>query len=134
MATLERALEILERRVGVDAVWLFGSEAEGRARSTSDLDLAALFRRPTSPAELAELRADLTAALDRPVDLVDLDRASPLLGYQVLKHGRLVVDRDPARRHRFAAGLPSRREDLLIVRRPIERALIERVRSGGGSG
>ena len=129
-----QVLDLLDRRFAVDTLWIYGSEAAGRARADSDLDLAALFRQAPTPLELAELRAEAAAVLDRPVDLVDLDRASPLLAYQVLKHGRLVVDRNPSRRHRFAAGIPARREDVLIVRRPIEKRLIERVRRGEAGG
>jgi predicted nucleotidyltransferase len=119
---------------GVDALWIYGSEAAGHARPDSDLDVAVLFRDAPSPLSLAELRAEAAAALDRPVDLVDLDRVSPLLAYQILKHGRLVVDRNPSRRHRFTAGVPARREDVLIMRRPIERRLIERVSRGETGG
>jgi hypothetical protein len=41
------------------------------------------------------LRGEAEALLGRAVDLVDLDQASPILAYQVLEHGRLLVDRDP---------------------------------------
>lgn len=127
-------LDLLDRRFAVDSLWVYGSEAAGRTRADSDLDVAVLFREAPSPVELAELRAEATAALGRPVDLVDLDRVSPLLAYQVLKHGRLLVDRNPSRRHRFTAGVPARREDVLIVRRPIEKRLIERVKRGEAGG
>jgi hypothetical protein len=80
--------------------------------------------------ELIDARGDLAAQLGRPVDLVDLDRASPILVMQVLRHGHLLLDRDPARRHRLAAAAPGRYEDLMIVRRPVERALLDRLRRG----
>jgi len=133
-AQVAELVDRLEASFGVDALWVYGSEATGRSRPDSDLDVAVLFREPPSPRELAELRADAAAAPDRPVDLVDLDRVSPLLAYQVLKHGRLVVDRNPSRRHRFTAGVPARREDILIMRRPIEKRLIERVSRGDAGG
>lgn len=48
-ADLARAVDLLDERFGVDALWLFGSEAQGRARPDSDVDLAGLFRRrPTA--------------------------------------------------------------------------------------
>lgn len=127
-ARLRKILDLLDRRPGVDTLWVYGSEATGRAGAGSDLDLAALFRDRPSAVELVELRSEAEALVGRPVDLVDLDDASPLLAHQVLKHGRLLVDRDPPRRHRFAAAVPARREDLLILRRPIEKALFERMR------
>jgi uncharacterized protein len=120
----------LDDRFGLDALWLFGSAASGSARSGSDIDLAALFRRPPSAVELLEARQELGSLLSRDVDLVDLDRAPPILVMQVLRHGRLLLDRQPARRMRVAASAPGRYEDLKIVRREAERSLLKRVSSG----
>ncbi|MFP3940148.1 MAG: type VII toxin-antitoxin system MntA family adenylyltransferase antitoxin [Thermoanaerobaculia bacterium] len=137
-ATMERNLDelvaLLDRRVGVDCLWVYGSEADGRARADSDLDVAVLFRTRPSALDLAGLQSDAEAVTGRPVDLVDLDQASPILAYQVLRHGRLVVDRNPSRRHRFTAGVPGRREDVLLMRRPIEERLIRRVLGGSPDG
>jgi predicted nucleotidyltransferase len=124
------AAEWLDERFGLDALWLFGSAASNRATSVSDIDLAALFKRSPSAVELLDARGDLSSLLGRTVDLVDLDRASPILVMQVLRHGRLLLDRDPARRIRVVASAPGRYEDLMIVRRESERLLVERVRRG----
>jgi hypothetical protein len=70
-------------------------------------------------------RLDLSTLLGREVDLVDLRRASPILGRQVLRDGRLLLDRDPVDRHVFAMLLPSRYVDLKISRATAERALVE---------
>ena len=125
-----RIVDVLERRYGVDALWLFGSGARGGLTAESDLDIAALFRSAPTPDELLDTRAILAELAGRPVDLVDLDHASPVVVMQVLRTGRLLVDANPGRRHRLEAGAPSRYEDLRIVRRPIERAILERVRRG----
>ena len=127
-------LDFLDRRFGVECLWVFGSEASGRARPESDLDVAVLFARSPSAVDLAEARAEGAALIDRPLDLVDLDNASPILAYQVLKHGRLVVDRNPSRRYRFTAGVPARREDVLLMRRPIEEHLARRIAAEASRG
>jgi len=129
-AALKRASALLDQRVGLDALWVFGSEAAGTATSASDLDLAALFRRRPSPSECLALRAELASVVGRDVDLVDLERASPVLVMQVLRHGALVADRNPEHRLRFTATAPGRYEDLVLVRRTAERRLLERVRGG----
>lgn len=126
--------ELLDERLGVDCLWVYGSEASGRAREDSDLDLGVLARRRLSALDLAGVQADAEALAGCPVDLVDLDEVSPILAYQVLKHGRLEVDRNPSRRYRFTASLPGRREDVLLTRRPIEERLIRRVLEGGPGG
>jgi predicted nucleotidyltransferase len=120
----------LDHRFGVDALWLFGSEASGSARTSSDVDLAGLFRRRPSALDLLGAREELGAVLARPVDLVDLDRASPIVAMQVFRHGRLLVDANPSRRVRVMASAPVRYEDLRIVRRQAERVLLERIRGG----
>jgi len=120
-------LDYLDRRFGIDSAWIFGSEAAGRARPESDVDVAILFVRAPSAAELVEARAEGAALLDRPLDLVDLDTTSPILAYQVLRHGRLLVDRNPSRRFRFTAAVPAWREDVLALRRPIEAHLARRL-------
>lgn len=127
---IEAIAKFPDGRLGLDALWVFGSVATGADTGTSDVDLAALFHRKPSAVQPIELREDIARLLGRDVDLVDLGQASPVLTMQALRHGRLLVDRDPRRRRRFVAGVPGRYEDLEIVRREAERALLGRVRHG----
>ena len=120
----------LGRRIGLDALWVFGSVARGTDAADSDLDLAALFSRRPAPGELLDVAAELAALAGRDVDLVDLDTASPILAMQALRHGRLLVDNTPRRRVAFASGLPSRYEDVVRLRRPAEEAILRRVTLG----
>ena len=62
---------------------------------------------------------------ERNVDLVTFRRASPILGRQVVRDGRLLLDRDPVDRHVFVMLLPSRYVDLKISRSAAEQALVE---------
>lgn len=127
---LQKAVEILDLKFGIDTLWLFGSEAQGTARSDSDVDLAALFKRRPTPIELFEAQAELAAVFQRDVDLVDLDQVSPILGRQVLRNGRLVIDRNPKRRYTFFSRTISMYEDVKIQRREIERKLLEKFSRG----
>ena len=127
---LEKVVARLDRSFGLDTLWLFGSGARGVSTSRSDLDLAALFRCAPERDDLIGAAGELEEIVGRPVDLVDLDRASSILTMQVLRTGHLLLDADPARRQRLIAAAPGRYEDLLIVRRPVERAILERARRG----
>ena len=120
----------LEDRWGLDALWVFGSRATGTARADSDWDLAALFQTRPDPVELFGMRGQFEVLAGVPVDVIDLDRASPVLTRQVLKHGELAVENNRRRRIDFVAHVPGRYEDLCIVRRAAEQALVERIRHG----
>jgi len=122
------AARLLDARLGLDTLWLFGSAATGAARPDSDLDLAVLVRSRPDLHDLLAARADLTALLGREVDLVDLEQASPILAMQVLRHGSVLYEAAPNHRVLFAAALVSRYEDLRRLRAPIEEAALRRVR------
>lgn len=127
---IHRVTTVLDRWFGVDELWLYGSQAEGTARADSDVDLAALFRRRPQALEIFDARTELEELLRRDVDLVDFDQAPPILAMQVLKHGRLLVDRNPSRRHDAFSRTVSLYEDLKILRRESEQALFQRFRVG----
>jgi predicted nucleotidyltransferase len=79
------------------AVYLFGSQARGTAKEDSDVDLAFWRRSPSAPTldEQPYLYADqLSAALGKPVQLVELNKAPPDLLHEVLRDGRVLLDRD----------------------------------------
>ncbi len=119
-------VEDLDRRWGVDAAWLFGSQVRG-ARADSDIDLAVLFHNRPDGTKLLDARADLEQLVGRPVDVVDLDVASPIIAHQAIKTGRLVADRAPRRRIEFLTRLPDRYEELRLVRRTIEETILRRI-------
>jgi predicted nucleotidyltransferase len=71
---------------------LFGSVARGDAGEASDVDVLVRIRGGwQAPVATALAFED---ALGRPVQLVDLDGAPPLLLADVLRDGRVLVDRD----------------------------------------
>lgn len=127
---IRKVQSYLEVRFGLDALWVYGSAATGTAGPRSDLDLAGLFRGRPAPEDVLDAAAELAGHLGRDVDLVDLDRATPILAMQVLRHGRLLVDHSPRRRHAFFSRTVSLYEDLKIVRRPLEQALYRRFAGG----
>jgi len=102
---LETILSRLHDHPAIAAVWLFGSVAQGRARSGSDIDLAVLFVPGLSPVERFDLRLTLMRELEdiarRPVDVVDMESAPLFLQHQVRKTGRLILEKDRQRRIDF---------------------------------
>lgn len=116
----EPLVRYLEGRSDLAAAYLFGSRARGGARARSDTDVAVLFAAGFDPVERLERRLEMAAELERTtggqVDLVDLEEAGPVLVHQILKHGRLLVERDPARRVRFEVAARRRYLDEKLLR------------------
>ena len=114
-----RIWQVLDRHGGMRLAILFGSLANAQARPQSDLDLAVLMEAPLSAESKMTLISELSQAIGRPVDLIDLRVAGePLLG-QILKHGVRLLgsDNDYAelvKRHLFeeADFMPYRRRIL----------------------
>ena len=114
-----RIRQILAQYGGVRMAILFGSLAGARATPQSDLDLAVLMHPPLSAETKMTLIGELSQAIGRPVDLVDLRVAGePLLG-QILKHGVRLFGSDTdyaelLKRHLFeeADFMPYRRRIL----------------------
>jgi uncharacterized protein len=126
---LAAVVRYLDERWGVAAAWLFGSQTR-TPRPDSDIDVAVLFETPPSALDLLEARAELARAAGRSVDVVNLEAASPILAYQVVKSGRLIADRNRRRRVDFVAHVPGRYEDLKIIRREGERTMLRRIAHG----
>jgi hypothetical protein len=94
VAALDRqALAKVAVEHGLDLVVLFGSTARGRRRERSDLDVAIRFAGPRPHAPSLEEEAMASDALFRvlrprcELDVVLLNGASPLLRWNVARHG-----------------------------------------------
>lgn len=85
----------LRTEANVRLAVLFGSSARGEANESSDLDILVHLERPRGLAA-ARLALRLTERVGRDVDIVALRDAesSPLLLADVLRDGRVLVDRD----------------------------------------
>jgi predicted nucleotidyltransferase len=89
----------------VVAAYLFGSVASDKADPHSDVDIAVLFANASNPLAAGDrqlqLIGDLERFTDRALDVVILNTAPPILQHQVLRHGRLLCERDREARVEF---------------------------------
>lgn len=86
------------------AAYLFGSRAIGRARERSDVDVAVLLDEEDSVARFERrlrLMTEVSDVCGREADVVVLNDAPPVLQHQVLRHGRLLYERDRRARVEF---------------------------------
>ena len=132
-ALLDRAIgSVLGKYPEIAAAWLFGSEARGDARPTSDIDVALLFeQRGTTALEVYELLGRIAAQLEnvapgRRIDLVLMEQQGPIFQHRVLDEGRLVHDANPRRRVDFESDAMVRYLDF----EPLHRQVCRRAKAG----
>ena len=140
LPTASRAVaRCVARRPEIQAAYIFGSVAQGRARPDSDIDIAVLLvqRVPDARALRYRLRlaGDLGAALHRSdVQLIILNDAPPLLAHRVLSRGVLVYERTRAARVRFQVQTAQRYADLVPTLEHYVQRLKRDVREGRTGG
>lgn len=84
----QRAASLPEVRLAV----LFGSTARGEARSQSDVDLGVSVA-PDTAAVRRRAEAEMSRATGRPLHIVFLEEAPPLLRFEIAKDGVLLLQR-----------------------------------------
>jgi predicted nucleotidyltransferase len=84
---------VLEAREGLRFALLFGSATRGLA-GARDVDVAVSFTASPGLMELARLGDDLERAVGRQVDVVDIDHATTLLRWEVVKVALPILVRD----------------------------------------
>jgi predicted nucleotidyltransferase len=95
MDDLRRSLlSVLERHQDVKLCMVFGSNATGKARSDSDLDIAIAADAPLPADKFLELSEQLLSETNREIDLVDLMTANGPILKQALSTGVIVQNRD----------------------------------------
>lgn len=94
MPNLDVLPAVFRKYPDVQAVYLFGSAAEGRMRADSDIDLAVVPRSGACRERRLEMLADLTRAGFDNVDLVFLDTDDLVLKYEAVRQNRVVYQTD----------------------------------------
>jgi predicted nucleotidyltransferase len=74
---IDRAAAVL-KEAGAREVYVFGSAASGTMREGSDIDLAVSG---LPPEKFFQAMGDAADALQRPLDLVDIDEVNPFTRY-----------------------------------------------------
>lgn len=126
MKSADRIGKVLAERQDVQLGYIFGSAASGSERESSDIDIGVLFAVEAEPATLDQLAAELETVSGRPVDLVDLDSAPPLLAHEIISGGQLLFCGDDTQRTRFESRAIARYLDTAHLRKVQHTYLRER--------
>ena len=92
--TLDSVRDALLGQSDIELACVFGSFADGRQTPASDIDVAVAARAPIGAQRRLELIDAIASVTGRPVDLVDLHRAGPLVPTQALTKGKRIVIRE----------------------------------------
>ena len=92
--------------------FLFGSAATRGPDAARDLDVAVSFAQPLSLLQQCALCAQIEPIVGREIDMVDLDSASTLLRWEVVRSGIVLAARDRRDLVDFRARVPLEYFDL----------------------
>ena len=125
----------VSRRREIAAAYIFGSVASGRARRTSDIDIAVLLKPAKNSSGFLHYRlklmAELASALGRSdIEVIVLNEAPPLLAHQVLSKGKLVFERSARARVEFQVRTVNLYIDTEPLRKLYRHYLKKRIREG----
>jgi predicted nucleotidyltransferase len=98
---LEIINNIIIDKTAAYIIILFGSLASGRMREDSDVDIAFLSDKSLSEYEVFGIGQELSSALGRDVDLIDLNKASTVFKANILGTGKIIYSPDENRKHEF---------------------------------
>lgn len=87
--------DIVARFPSIQVLYLFGSHAGGAADDRSDVDVAVFTDGGENVAMDLELEVFLQNRLRREVDVVTLQKVSPIVQHEVLKAGKRLFEKDP---------------------------------------
>jgi predicted nucleotidyltransferase len=85
----------------IRVAYLFGSQATGTAHPRSDVDVAVLLDSKADPLFDLKLADTLSATLGKPVDIVVLNQASPILQHEVVRDGVRLFEASAMERRLF---------------------------------
>lgn len=122
----------LRSRAGEQAsaalVVVFGSTVRGTAHRGSDVDLGVILE-PDTPEARLRLEVDLGRAAGRPVDLIFLAEAPPLLRFEIAREGVVLLERRPFLWADFKAKAMRDWWDWAPYARRIQAAAVARLRA-----
>ena len=102
--TVNRITTTVEKLPNLKLLILFGSRARGEHRPDSDWDLAISYDETNRQTHIKEISNDYLTSLSilselfeinrDLIDLIELDRCSPLMKYQVARDGKLIYEKN----------------------------------------
>lgn len=87
----EKIIKYLRENIeSLQAVYLYGSVAQGVSTNASDMDIAIYADKLISNLERWEIQSELSVLLNEDIDLLDLKSTSDVMRFQVVSKGKII--------------------------------------------
>ena len=86
--------EIISSMPKIQIATVFGSYAKGCNHADSDVDIAIAADKPIHHKKMMQIKTDLTVALDKDIDLIDLNAVNGLILKEALCSGNLILKKN----------------------------------------
>ena len=84
-------IDMLKKEIPkLQALYIFGSYADGTATNMSDIDIAYLTTEVLTPTQRWDLSQKLAILLSHDVDLIELSQTNTIFRYQILSRGTRI--------------------------------------------
>ena len=133
MSIHENISAFFENKKDIVAVYLFGSYAGGKERTSSDVDLAILFgnrNRETVNQRLDEYLVALSRNLRKDAHLIAMDFAGEELLKQIFKKGKCLVVSDPKKLAYFKMIAFTKIVNFEYYRSQMQKGIVRKVTEG----
>ncbi len=136
LARLRRALPSILPEYPVDAAYVYGSVARGTVTPFSDVDVALVLSESLAPYDCLMLEFTIQAAIEDASGLTDMDvrainEAPLLVRGKIVQEGKLLYQRDKARRVAFEVQTRKRYFDFAPTARRLSTAFLNKVHKEG---
>lgn len=106
----EKIRDILKKEKDIVLAYLFGSAARGEMTSLSDIDIGILFNSRINATRRYDIKLELMGEISsasgiNKIDIIDMEKGSALLNYNIIKHGQILKSLDEDLRVQFETSL-----------------------------
>ena len=133
-----KKIEDCIKKYPVVTAYIFGSEAKGTSGLLSDIDIAVFVHEDINKAERFDLRlrlsSEITAIMNRMVDLVVLNDSPVQLSYEIIRHGKVIFCSDKSTKVDLEVGILSRYLDRRFYDKRHAELTLQKIASGGFRG
>ena len=125
----------LESHPEILFAYLFGSQATGKARANSDVDIAVYLSKKIRSKQTLDWRLTLMAELSRvlrtdAVEIIVLNEAPLVLRYEVVSKGKLLVNADPSKELDFKLRTRDEYFDTAPLRAMFRHVMRQKIQEG----